>query len=135
MFNRTTLEDQFDRSPETFEVSSTLEVRRLWDLLTGAFEGGSNYWIGRVEVVGDRPTGTYFIQDVPFLGGELRVVLENPEDVEGDHILTKDQMIAGFQLMQRKYPLHAFDVIRENDDAVTADVFLQMTLFGEIVYG
>jgi hypothetical protein len=37
--------------------------------------------------------------------------------------------------MAREYGRHFSDMIAENDDATTADVFLQCCLFGELVYG
>jgi hypothetical protein len=34
-----------------------------------------------------------------------------------------------------RYSHHYADVLNENDDADTGDVFLQLCLFGEVVYG
>lgn len=42
---------------------------------------------------------------------------------------------AGAAVMAEKYPEHFRNFMDENDDAVTADVFLQCCVFGEIVYG
>jgi hypothetical protein len=36
--------------------------------------------------------------------------------------------------MTEKYTHHWRDLMAENDDATTADVFLQMSLFGDILY-
>jgi hypothetical protein len=38
-------------------------------------------------------------------------------------------------LMAEKEPRHFGDFMGENDDATTSDVFLQLCLFGEVVYG
>lgn len=42
---------------------------------------------------------------------------------------------SGTNLMAEKYDWHFMDVIMENDDAVTADVWLQCVLLNEVVYG
>lgn len=39
------------------------------------------------------------------------------------------------QLMAEKYPHHFNDMMVENDDIITADVFMQLCLFKEVVYG
>jgi hypothetical protein len=42
---------------------------------------------------------------------------------------------SGLQVMADKYPKHFADFMSEEDDCVTADVFLQCCLFGDIIYG
>jgi hypothetical protein len=41
----------------------------------------------------------------------------------------------GLKLMQEKYPRHYANLVEEEDDAITGDVWLQLTVFGELVYG
>lgn len=41
----------------------------------------------------------------------------------------------GLATMAEKAPEHFADLVRENDDAVTHDVFMQMVVFQEIIYG
>ncbi len=42
----------------------------------------------------------------------------------------------GVQLLARKYPARLAEILEAvPDDAVTADVFIQLCVFGEIVYG
>lgn len=41
----------------------------------------------------------------------------------------------GLSLMSRDYPNHFADFMAENEDAETADVFVQCCIFGNIVYG
>lgn len=41
----------------------------------------------------------------------------------------------GTNTMAEEYDWHFMDVIMENDDAVTADVWLQCVLLGDVVYG
>jgi hypothetical protein len=49
--------------------------------------------------------------------------------------LTWDSMCKAMQLMAKDYTHHFNDLIQENDDATTADVFLQLSLFGDVIYG
>jgi hypothetical protein len=44
-------------------------------------------------------------------------------------------MVRGLQLMADKYPNHFADFMQENDDATTSDVFLQLSVFGELIFG
>jgi hypothetical protein len=108
----------------------------LWDQLTSAFEGGSNYWIGSVEIVAPATVcKRTYIQDIPFLGGTLRVVLAEPDDVSEVKLLTLDSMIEGAKALAAKYPHHWADLIGECGDAITGDVLLQMSILGDLVYG
>jgi hypothetical protein len=50
-------------------------------------------------------------------------------------VLRRADMIKGLELMKEKFPKHYADLMNEDDDAVTADVAVQMMLFGEIVFG
>lgn len=72
----------------------------------------------------------YFGPLVP--GGEL--VLKDLET--GDlYPLTLESVQKGLACMAEKAPRHYGDLLSENDDAITADVFIQCCCFGEIVYG
>ncbi len=42
---------------------------------------------------------------------------------------------SGTRLMAEQHPVHFADFMLENDDAVTADVWLQCVLLNEVVYG
>jgi len=49
--------------------------------------------------------------------------------------LTYASMCKAMELMAKEYPHHMNDLLSENDDAITADVFLQLALFGDVIYG
>lgn len=59
------------------------------------------------------------------------------DDGEDDfrHIITLSDIENGLELMRDEYPNHWADLAEENDDAITGDVFLQLTVFGELIYG
>ena len=41
----------------------------------------------------------------------------------------------GLKKMRDEYPRHWADLVEENDDAITGDIFLQLTVFNEVIYG
>lgn len=141
-------------SDQTLSVTVKREVpfQRISDMLVSAFEGGSNYWILDVEKV--KPTERLFHLDgkpepteFPLYehplnpGGAVRVRVDNdqgkPLELNGKKVfeLNLESIAKGLQLMQEKHPSHMADFLDENDDADTADVFLQLCLFGEVVFG
>lgn len=57
------------------------------------------------------------------------------EDFEGKkHELNQKNLERGLELFVKTAPHHYRDWLAENDDAITADVFLQLCLFEDIVY-
>lgn len=115
-------------------------VENILHLLTGAWEGGSNYWIKSVEMKGSydlkqRPEQyfpTYAL--APFIGGHLNVQLDEHCDNEV-HELNLEKIKEAIVLMRTKHNRHYRDWVGRNDDAETSDVFLQLCLFKEVVFG
>lgn len=131
----------------TITVKKEIEMRRLADLLVGAFEGGSNYWIknnyakvveptAREFIYSSKPDGTpeYPIYEAPFNpGGAVIVKAEDYDDeVKPLNLKTIEE---GLQIMAEKYPKHLADFLDENDDATTSDVFLQCCVLGDAIFG
>ena len=100
------------------------------EILVGAFEGGSNYWAGKVSVVDDDYKGGKYASDVIGLGGELII-----ETTEGDkHKLTQVMMLDGIQRYVDDGGIH-YPFASGNPDAQTYDIILQIALFGKLIYG
>jgi hypothetical protein len=132
-----------------FSIPTTVNVskKRVADLLISAFEGGSNYWYRIEEFV--RPPKRDFVFDAEHVyrhaeyplstGGALKI--SDLYGVDGDEkrktvkVLGLPEIEEGLRVFARIYPIHFANFVAENDDAVTGDVFLQVCLFGEIVYG
>ena len=57
------------------------------------------------------------------------------EKDEARHPITLDNIRRGLELMRDEYPRHWADLVEENDDLITGDVFLQLAVFGELIYG
>ncbi len=134
MTNATTTET------ETLTVTVPLQVPvgRIKDLLTSAFEGGSNYWVEVAERLGeakDRKQAE-FLSDAPFVkNGCLRIKDNLDMDGEKWFLLTPQILVEGLKVMAHKYPKAWTDFLNENDDAETADIFLQCVCFGDVIYG
>ena len=112
---------------------------RIFDLLTCAFEGGSNYWYCINKYV--YPEGkTRKDYEFPYLQLPLDpdggVLIDSFEDKEhSGKLLTLNRIGKGLRIMAEKEQQHFEDFINENEDAVTGDVFLQLCLFEEVIYG
>jgi hypothetical protein len=126
------------------QITTTVEItpRRIADLMVSAIEGGSNYWCQHVFLNSDAPKG----YDGPWYDNPA--VYDDPnfgiEVMDGEtgerHQLRLHNIERAFMLMQAfgadNYKgRHWYDFLSENDDATTADVFLQLATFGEVVYG
>jgi len=125
------------------------------DLLVTAFEGGSNYWY----LIESRhvPKGTKFAdfredgrmqpkdiyyhwsQLIPTSGGSLKISVKDDFVPEGKRELFTLDMKAlnkGWRLLRQKHPKIYWRIVKDEDfDAEDADVFLQLALFGDVVYG
>ena len=51
------------------------------------------------------------------------------------HHITLDNVQKGLELMRDLYPRHWADLVEENDDLITGDVWLQLAVFGDVIYG
>jgi hypothetical protein len=126
-------------------------VRQVRNLLSVAFEGGSNYWLvikRRYFAPGItyedfreggkfQPPGDYFHPDelIPTVDYCGLIVTTNDDEEEKLYDLNGSTLRDGLQRMADKQPRHWQDFLEENEDAGTGDVFLQLCLFNEVVYG
>lgn len=118
-------------------VKTRISDQRIEDLLCCALEGGSNYWYQIVKyrypsrLVMD--SIEYPHLELPIKGGS--VIIKDLFDDFGEKILDREAIEKGLDLLQHWYP-HLFDeFIHENEDADTGDIFLQLCLYGEVIYG
>lgn len=138
---------------ETMKITENVPIERVHDMLVSAFEGGSNYWYMIVdEVVPEKHTFTVktwdykrekepsylHLEEIPFNeGGALLINDEKADEPKLQEPVRIDleTMEKGLQIMARDYKAHYADFLKENDDAETADVFLQCVVFGDVIYG
>jgi hypothetical protein len=126
-------------------VTITVPAERVADLLCSGFEGGTRYWakiVGKrrpktIVVLGDHWADTaanpYPHIHYPLSEGGSITVLDT--DTGKKHILDLSAIQRGLAAMQEKAPRAFGDLLAENDDAFTGDVFIQCCLFGEVIYG
>jgi hypothetical protein len=137
-----------EQKPATLGFTQEIEIQRIADLLTGAFEGGSNYWYQIEEFVkpknlnnseeGQQTFETCFKHiDYPINeGGALIISDINEEDDDKETwTLNLESLTKGLQVMAKDYPNHMANFLAFNDDAETSDVYLQCCLFGEVIFG
>lgn len=105
------------------------------DLVVTAFEGGSNYWIGKVRLLEGKFEERPWYGDASLYRHNFRIEVRPDEDDPEPLYLTPETARRGFEVLRDKFPWHFGNVIHENADADTADAWLQCALFGDIVYG
>lgn len=125
----------------TIPVTTHVTIERVRDVLTSALEGGSNYWYTIAEFI--PPTGNPKVEfrhiEFPTMPGGALVIQasdhRNPEREDGAWRLDLEACTRGLNVMASRYAQHYADLVSEQDDATTGDVFLQCALFGEVIFG
>ena len=74
--------------------------------------------------------GTLVVYDEYEMDNEL-----NENELPTKYTLTLKDVRKGLRLMKKLYPEHYADLVEENDDLITGDVWLQLAVFGELIYG
>ena len=128
-----------------------LMTKEIEDMLVGAFEGGSNYWIREIDFIKPKDSDLYqhsfklhgeekvvykHVQYPMSVGGAVKIIIREDDGTAGEIVILDIGAIKkGIAVMAEKYPRHYGDMLGDNHDADTADVFLQCCVFGEIVFG
>jgi hypothetical protein len=110
-------------------ISFDVDEKRVTSLFCSAIEGGSNYWVKSVSAMpGSKGE---FLSDQMIEGFNLT----DGETGEVHYVSRKDieNALKLFAALEPKRHFAAW--LSENDDAETADVFLQLCVFGEVIYG
>jgi len=124
------------------EVKTTVRIpnQKIQDLIVSAVEGGSNYWAKFKFPTGYKDKYESYEQ-IPFNGGKFEVF-----DIETDELLgelNQSSTKVGLQLMadckdskEKAVPARHFkNLATDCEDAETADVFMQLSVMGEIRFG
>lgn len=106
-----------------------IEPKEIANTLCTALEGGSLYWISDISKLGYTHKGALDLPAV-FTEDETSKVFE----------ITEEKIQVGLVLVAKRYPKIFAEEFLENEndyngDANSADVFLQMCVFGKLVYG
>lgn len=137
------------------KITTTVEIepKRIADLMVTAIEGGIGYWCKSVKLI-DYSPGAEFAKDPDSVNWydninlykdgnaalKIEVTEDEPDEGDGKKIIGLNEMEQAFVLMQtfgngesKGYCWK--DFLNENEDSITADVWLQLAVFGEVVYG
>jgi len=133
-------DDSEDGAPR-IAITATVDWSKITNAIIGAFEGGSTYWLRESEYVytpeGVEGNPLYAEEQFWAKGGKVKLSYDDPDDQE--QRATKEvsliEIKQGLRTMAEKDPRHFGDLVSENDDAATHDVFIQHVIFGEVIYG
>jgi hypothetical protein len=119
----------------TIQVDKKISFDNLNDLITTGIESGFYNWLAPTVKWNEKLWG-----DLKNSIEEGKLVLTNRNVIEDNEELiiktiTMADIKIALQLMADKYPTHFNDFIDETYDATTGDVFIQLLLLGDIVYG
>lgn len=127
---------------EYIEVKATVRIpnEKIKNLIITAVEGGSNFW-ARFKFPDEWKDKYKSCAEIPFHGGDIEVFDVETGELLG--VLNKATIQTGLQLMADRKDMtgkqvparHFKNLATDNEDAETADVFLQLAVMGEIVYG
>lgn len=123
----------------TISIPTEISAERVNCLLCTALDGqygSSYYWIAHYSQEWPEPRPEWW-HEIPMAGGMLKFQTCEAFDDKIDkwYTLDRDACERGLGIMATEHLNHWANFITENDDAETGDVFLQLCLFGEIVYG
>lgn len=131
-------------------METTVEIsnKEIASLLVSAIEntGHMSTWLQSVEFVGPDAAKVNEGYDWYAEGKSfndtwgMKVQCDDPKDhQEGNAKFIKTihtpDLEAALHLLAKDHPRHFGDLISENADAITADVFIQLAIYGECHYG
>lgn len=118
-------------------VNTQVEYEDLQAIMTTAWEGGSDYWMDNYDIAFDRDKDTTNITELVF-----KATLDDTCPYPTTwHIIADHIARAIDKLFERPgYEQAKQDIINNLDelgavDAETADVLVQLAVFGEVTYG
>jgi hypothetical protein len=140
------------RTPDTISLLVPISYQRLADLMSTFFESGdpvtSAWFRGAKFHPGDRDKlsrKTPLCEQPEFWQGDFSIHLQCekpvPED-SGERVLTIVDLQRGLFLLatqgdgtrENVYAHHFCDILQDNIDASTADIFMQMVVYGTEVF-
>ena len=124
-------------------ITVTITDEQRLNFLTSALEGGSNYWYlfakDAFDIIDKAFPPAHDVCFVDRLWAVIKAGLSIPvRDIEEDELIGEISLASiekGEQLLADKYAWALAEILDENDDANTADIWFQLCCLGEIVYG
>ena len=116
----------------TVKMETVVTTDRVADLLCCALEGGSTYWCEAFKP-DHYPEGTEYGHEAVAHGAPFRVKPDGEKWIQVHN--SAEVLEETLQLMANTQPNAWRDFVQENEDAITGDVFFQLLVFGEVIYG
>ena len=116
----------------------------ICNAIVGTVEGGYSPWLGELKYLDSDPApqpGLVWYGQEALYNDSLRfkAVYDDPEQEEGTFgasvFVDYRRIREGLQYMARAHNRHFNDLVEENDDAITHDVFMQCVVLKRVVYG
>lgn len=125
-----------------FTVSQTVNSKMIADLVVTAFEGGSAYWCASAELT----TIPAYVPEPDQVGvvryshhqvydGDFEFTVTTNDDEPETFKVGPAKFQTGLNLFATKFPERFANWQKEDYDAEDADVFWQLTVLGDVVYG
>lgn len=135
---------KIDTSDYVVTTKVALKPHRIADVITAGVEGGISYWATGFLL--NEPSGLdsgdgdpWYAKGVFYARDSFKIEVRQAEEhVAGAGLklfITKPDIQQALQIMADKYPWHWENIVKENEDAETGDVLIQLAAFKEIVYG
>lgn len=127
------------------EVTLTTKIQITRDdfesIIVTALEGGSNYWYSLGEGIPPKDENntplSVRIANKLFDDPEYKLAVHDIEDEEGEPLgyISQQSLLDAYGIIAQKWPHHFSDMTSDDYDAITADVFFQVAVMGDIVFG
>lgn len=120
------------------EVKVSVGIETVRNLFTCAIEGGSSYWCEKIRPLNeDEKTSVMRDPTIYMTKGFYAWEEESSDDKPRKKKVIETDIVKALELMALRYPDTHFKNALDDSamDAETGDVFLQLCLFGEVVYG
>lgn len=119
--------------------------QQIADQMITALETPIGSWLASATLVGSEcrnPKESIWYADPVLFSGAYQIAVRFDDPAKGDDgehtglkAISQDDVRRGLEAMVKKCPYQFGLLMRDEGDAITADVFLQCVLFGEEVYG
>lgn len=132
---------------QTIDVTVGVNPETVLQLLTSALtDGAADYWLTGVSLHKPATSLQTFTENGtvawpacawnPVNGGSIIVTAPHPKtEADTDYLVDGKVVQNGLAVMASKYPHHFVDVLKQDTDDTTGDVFIQCCIYGDIIYG
>jgi hypothetical protein len=133
---------KYQQALELHRKNKTFTNKDIEDLFVTALEGGSNYWYYLKNIPKEvkynvkerkQPLAEAIANHV-INGGYIQFFdIENENELLGT--VDMDKLLDAISLVKKDYPNVWNNILDENADAEDADIFLQLAVMGDVVFG